>query len=71
MNITKPKQPTLPETGFVRLPQILAVFPVSKSTWWLGVQQGRFPQPVKLTARITAWRVEEIKALIETHAMIT
>jgi predicted DNA-binding transcriptional regulator AlpA len=58
----------LPETGFVRLTSILAPngpIPVSKSTWWAGVQQGRYPKPVKLGPRITAWRVEDIKALIE------
>ena len=55
---------TLPETGFVRLGQVLKVFPVSKSTWWAGVKDGRFPQPVKLSEKITAWRVEDIRALI-------
>ena len=61
-------QNILPETGFVRLPTILKVFPVSKSTWWAGVKDGRYPQPVKLGLKITAWRVEDIRALIETHA---
>jgi prophage regulatory protein len=58
----------LPETGFVRLRSILAPngpIPVSKSTWWAGVQQGRYPRPVKLGPRITAWRVADIQALIE------
>ena len=54
----------LPETGFVRLPEVLRVFPVSKSTWWAGIKDGRFPQPVKLGPRTTAWRVEDIKQLI-------
>lgn len=59
----------LPETGFVRLPQILAVFPVSKSTWWAGVASGRYPQPVRtLARRVTAWRVSDIRALIERTA---
>ena len=57
----------LPETGFVRLPIILRIFPVGKSTWWAGVKEGRFPQPVKLGPRITAWRVEDIRVLIEEH----
>lgn len=61
---------TLPDTGFVRLPQILQVFPVSKSTWWAGVKAGRFPSPVKLSARITAWRAEDIHALIKRHKQI-
>ena len=54
----------LPETGFVRLPEVLRVFPVSKSTWWAGVKEARYPQPVKLGPKITAWRVEDIRALI-------
>ena len=39
--------------------------PVGKSTWWDGVKSGRYPKPVKLGPRITAWRVEDIRALIE------
>ena len=65
---------TLPETGFLRLPQIVgdaraippvpARIPVSRSTWWAGVKSGRYPRPVKLGPRITAWRVEDIRRLI-------
>jgi prophage regulatory protein len=54
--------------GFIRLSSILAPrgpIPVSKSTWWAGVKSGRYPQPVKLGPRITAWRVEDIRSLIE------
>lgn len=61
----------LPTTGFVRLSQILAPngpIPVSKSTWWAGVGSGRYPKPVKLGPRITAWRVEDIRKLIENGA---
>ncbi|PJB73046.1 MAG: transcriptional regulator [Alphaproteobacteria bacterium CG_4_9_14_3_um_filter_47_13] len=57
-------QNTLPETGFMRLPEILKIFPVSKSTWWAGVKEGRYPKPVKLGPKITAWRVEDIRELI-------
>ncbi|AZL15909.1 helix-turn-helix transcriptional regulator [Rickettsiales endosymbiont of Stachyamoeba lipophora] len=54
----------IPEIGYIRLPIILQVIPVGKSTWWAGVKAGRFPQPVKLGPRITAWRAEDITALI-------
>ena len=57
-----------PETGFVRLSQILSPagpIPVSKSTWWQGVKEGRFPQPQKLGPRTTVWRVKDIRALFE------
>jgi predicted DNA-binding transcriptional regulator AlpA len=56
---------TIFETGFLRLPQILEVIPVSKSTWWEGVKSGRFPKAVKLSANCTAWRVEDIHALVK------
>jgi predicted DNA-binding transcriptional regulator AlpA len=61
----------LPETGFVRLANLLAPagpIPVSKSTWWNGVKTGRFPKPIKLGPRITVWRVEDIRALIREGA---
>lgn len=63
---------TLPETGFLRLPQIIgnsktntpAIIPVCKSTWWAGVKSGRYPKAVKLSDRVTVWHVEDIRALI-------
>jgi prophage regulatory protein len=58
-----------PFHGLVRLAAILAPrgpIPVSRSTWWAGVKAGRFPQPIKLGPRITAWRVDDIRALAET-----
>ena len=64
----------LPDTGFVRLWQIIGdptadppippIIPVKKSCWWAGVKWGRFPKPVKPGPRVTAWRVENIRALI-------
>ena len=68
----------LPETGYLRLPQIIgdpgdeekgrpaipAIIPVGKTTWWKGIKEGRYPKPVKLSARVTAWRVEDIRNLI-------
>mgnify|MGYP003909549929 CR=1 FL=1 len=55
----------LPNVGFIRLPEVLKLIPVSKSTWWEGIKTGRFPKPVKLGKRISAWRVEDIRMLIE------
>ena len=65
----------LPETGFVRLRQIVGdrkakppqpgLIPIGASSWWEGVKSGRYPPKVKLGPRITAWRVEDIRALIE------
>lgn len=58
-------RPILPETGFLRLPQVLAVFPIGRSSWWAGIRTGKYPAPVKLGPRTTAWRAEDIRALVE------
>lgn len=65
---------TLPSTGYLRLSQIIgntrskppipAVFPVCSSTWWAGIKKGIYPAPVKLSANVTAWKVEDIRELI-------
>ncbi len=66
----------LPPTGFLRIrniigdtnaiPPIPAIIPVSKSTWWAGVKAGIYPQPVILSKRCTAWRIEDIRRYIES-----
>lgn len=55
----------IPETGFVRLAQVLSVIPLGKTSWWEGVKSGRFPKPIKLSPRRTVWRAEDIHALIK------
>ena len=69
----------LPSTGFLRIKQIIgdpkanppipALIPIKKTAWWDGVRTGRFPQPTRaLGPRTTAWRVEDIRLLIERSA---
>ncbi len=50
---------------FLRLPQVLTIIPVSKSTWWAGIRSGKYPRPVKLSERTSAWRRNDIVALCE------
>lgn len=57
--------PQLPDTGFIRLKEVLEFIPVGKSTFWARVKSGVFPQPVKLSPQVTAWRCEDIRALID------
>jgi prophage regulatory protein len=77
-NITKKTEQqvevnALPQYGLLRLWQILGnrrkgippIIPVSKSTWWAGVKSGKYPKPVKLSARCTCWYVEDIRTLME------
>ena len=48
----------------LRLPQVLHLIPVSKSTWWAGVRSGRFPKPLRLGDRCTVWRQRDIEKLV-------
>lgn len=58
----------LPDTGYVRQAQLIpSVLPFSAATLWRKVNDGSFPQPVKLSARITAWRVEDIRNWMESR----
>jgi hypothetical protein len=69
---------SLPETGFLRLPQIIGdkrteppippLIPVCKSSWWDGVRTGKYPKPLKLGPRTTVWKVADIRRLIECGA---
>jgi prophage regulatory protein len=52
----------------LRLPQVLRLFPVSRSTFWAGVKAGKYPKPQKLSARCVAWLESDILALIGTRA---
>ncbi len=64
----------LPLTGLISLSQIIGsiksnippAIPVSRTTWWRGVKEGRYPQGVKISARRTAWHAEDIQALINS-----
>ena len=54
----------IPEAGYGRLPDVLAVFPVSRASWYAGVKSGRYPRPVKLSPRVSAWPWSEIQKLL-------
>jgi prophage regulatory protein len=65
----------LPSTGYLRLAQIIgskktsppipALIPICSSSWWNGIAKGIYPSPYKLSANVTAWKVEDIRALID------
>ena len=67
--------PTQNTSRYLRLQQIIGnrnsfpplepILPISASTWWAGVADGRFPKPVKLGPNTTAWRWEDIQGLLD------
>jgi len=63
-NIRKPAALPEDDDAFIRLPTILGVYPVSESSWYAGVAKGVYPKPVKLSARVSAWKVGKIRKLL-------
>jgi len=61
----------IPNSGYLRLAQIIGnsevpgIIPVSRTTFLENVRTGRFPKPIKLSPRCTAWRVSDIRALMD------
>ena len=67
----KAQAATLPKTGFLRQSQLVPeVLPISSATLQRMVRAGEFPRPVKLSQGVTAWRVEDIRAWIESRQPI-
>jgi prophage regulatory protein len=64
---------SLPEVGYIRLSQIIgnkkagipAILPIGRSTFLNGVREGKYPQPVKLSARSVGWKISDILELVE------
>lgn len=58
----------LPASGYLRQSQLIPlVIPFSSATLWRKVKSGDFPAPVKLSERITAWRVEDVRAWMQSR----
>lgn len=58
---------SLPETGFIRQSTLIPLLGFSATTLWRRVKQGTFPQPIKLSVNVTAWRVEEVREWISSQ----
>jgi prophage regulatory protein len=63
MKETRPTT-TLSADSLIKLPQVLARYPVSRSSFLAGVKSGRYPKSVKLGPRSVAWRLSDINKLI-------
>jgi prophage regulatory protein len=54
------------EESLLRLPQVLALIPVSRAHWWKGIADGKFPTGIKLSERVTCWKSGDIQNLISS-----
>ena len=55
----------LPATGFIRQKQLITIIPFAAATLWRKVAAKQFPAPVKLSAGVTAWHVDDVRAWLE------
>lgn len=53
----------VPESGYIRLPEVLHILPVCKATFYKGIRSGIYPAPTKISERCSAWKIEEIRQL--------
>ena len=60
-----PELKNLPETGLLRVNQVLRFIPISRSSWWAGVKTGLYPKPFKLSKRTTVWKSADIIKIID------
>lgn len=65
---TTPATPvaTINPLGLLRLPQVLQLLPIGRSSWLAGVKEGKYPQPVKLGPATTCWRACDILNFINS-----
>jgi len=53
------------EERLLRIQEVLRMVGVGKSTWWKWIGEGKAPRPVKISPRITVWRLSDVQAWIE------
>ena len=54
----------LPDGAFVRLPTILSLLPIGRSTWYAKVSSGVYPKGYEVGPRTTAWKVKDVRELL-------
>lgn len=53
------------DARLLRLRQVLEIIPISKSAWWQGIKEGKYPRGHKLGERTTVWSSAEIQAIVD------
>lgn len=55
----------LPDSANVRQPVVEALYACSSATIWRRVKDKRIPAPRKLSERVTAWNVGELRQALQ------
>ena len=56
----------VPSEKLLRISGVSEQTAIPKSTIWAWVKEGRFPQPLKLSPRITVWKESDIQEFIKS-----
>ena len=59
----------LPDEAFVRLPVVLMLLGVSRSTVWRLCKSGALPAPKKLGSRIAVWSVRDLRKVLNSGSL--
>ncbi|WP_423460393.1 helix-turn-helix transcriptional regulator [Ottowia sp. VDI28] len=65
---SSPTEATQVREKLLRINPVLSRVPVSRSAWYQGIKDGKFPAPIKLGPRTAAWRESDINKLIQDLA---
>jgi prophage regulatory protein len=60
------KKRKMDSKDLLTLAEVLALVRVSRATWYSGIKAGRYPKPVRISARLTRWRRADIDKLLES-----
>lgn len=52
----------------IRLPRVMELTGLAKSTVWLWVKDGKLPKGTKLSPRVTVWKESDILSWIKSVA---
>ncbi|MFC2952308.1 helix-turn-helix transcriptional regulator [Marinicaulis aureus] len=56
---------SLPPEGLSRIDRVLEIIPTSRTSWYRGIKEGRYPAPVKIGPNQAAWRNSDIIELAQ------
>jgi len=59
------------ENRILRLPEVLAMTGLSRTTVYQYMKDGEFPKQVQLTKRSVGWRLKEIQAFLDSRLMVS
>jgi predicted DNA-binding transcriptional regulator AlpA len=53
---------------FLRLPQVLELIPVGRTTLLQWAKEGKFPKPIKLGPNLSLWKKSDVDEFVERHS---